>query len=155
MFLDLSRCHDWPVRKAMINLPIRMKGNSKCTSDNLLSPFGVQNMDIGAALQTLSTRVKLRLWHRLLSTQISQICDLNNKTVRTFYSVTLYVNTIQRGAVEPCFMDTCLIKAPHYCGEISSSLEKAFTFSLNSTHLIRTPINANNGNFFCEIIGIS
>jgi len=38
--------HDWPVRKAIVDLPIRLRGNSKCTSANLLSLLGVQNRDI-------------------------------------------------------------------------------------------------------------
>ena len=32
--------HDWPVEKAIVDLPIRMKGNSKRISGNLLSPLG-------------------------------------------------------------------------------------------------------------------
>ena len=42
-----------------------MKGNSKRISSNSLSPFGAQNKEIGAALQTLLTEVKLRLLSRL------------------------------------------------------------------------------------------
>jgi len=29
VYQDLSTRHDWPVKKAIIDLPIRMKGNSK------------------------------------------------------------------------------------------------------------------------------
>ena len=80
MFLDLSTCHDWPVRKAIVHLLIRMKGNSKCISGDLLSTLGAENRDIGAALQTFLTQVKLRLCHRLLSThRMSQMCDLKKK----------------------------------------------------------------------------
>ena len=61
----MKRRYDWPVKKAIVDLPIRMKGNSKCTSSNSLSPAGVQNKDIGAALQTLLTEFKLRLRRRL------------------------------------------------------------------------------------------
>ena len=43
-------CHDWPVQKATVDLPIRMQGNLKCTSGNLLSPLGAQNKGFGAAL---------------------------------------------------------------------------------------------------------
>ena len=50
-------CHDWLVKKAIVYLPIRMKGNSKPTSGNLLSPLGAQNKDLSAALQTLLTEV--------------------------------------------------------------------------------------------------
>ena len=52
--LDLSRRHDWPVKKAVVDLPIRLKGDLKRTSGNSLSPFGAQNKDLGAAAsQTL------------------------------------------------------------------------------------------------------
>ena len=63
----LKRRYDWPVKKShcIVDLPIRMKGNSKCTSSNSLSPAGAQNKDIGAALQTLLTEFKLRLRRRL------------------------------------------------------------------------------------------
>ena len=27
MYQDLSMCHDWPVKKAIVNLVIRLKGN--------------------------------------------------------------------------------------------------------------------------------
>ena len=30
--------HDWPAKKAFVDLPIKMKGNSKRTSGNSLSP---------------------------------------------------------------------------------------------------------------------
>lgn len=53
-------------RKPIVNLPIRLKGNLKYTSSNLLSPSGAENKDISAALQTLLTGVRLRLQHRLL-----------------------------------------------------------------------------------------
>ena len=34
-------CHDWPVKNAIVNLPIRMKGNSKCISSNSFIPLVV------------------------------------------------------------------------------------------------------------------
>ena len=48
-----------------MDLPIRVKGNSKRTSGNLLSPLGTQKKDFGTASQTLLTEVKLSLRHRL------------------------------------------------------------------------------------------
>ena len=57
--------HDWPVKNAIVDLPIKMKGNSKHTSVNSLSRLGAQNKDLGAALQTLLTEVSLRLRRRL------------------------------------------------------------------------------------------
>ena len=62
MYQDLSTCHDWAVlTKAIVDLPIKLKGNSKCTSVDLLKPLGAQSKDLGAPFQTLLTRVKLCL----------------------------------------------------------------------------------------------
>ena len=49
VYQDLITCHDWPVKKDIVNLPIRMEGNLKRTSSNLLSPLGAQNKDLGTA----------------------------------------------------------------------------------------------------------
>ena len=50
---------------------------------------------------------------------------------------------------KPRFTDTRLIRTPRYYGHFSLSLgKKALTLSLNSTRLIRTPINADNGHLF-------
>ena len=60
MYQDLSKRHDWPVKKAMVHLPISLKGNSERISGNSLSPFGGvgggggwglggQNKDLGSA----------------------------------------------------------------------------------------------------------
>ena len=46
---DLSAHHDSPVKNATVDLPIRLKRNSKRICGNSLSPFGPQNKDIGAA----------------------------------------------------------------------------------------------------------
>ena len=55
-----------------------MKGNSKCTSGNLLSPLVAQNKDIGSALQMLQTEVKL---HRSATKAICYTaCNLTNYT---------------------------------------------------------------------------
>ena len=45
--------YNWPVKKAFVDLPIKMKGNSKPISGNSLSPLLCK--DIGAASQTLLT----------------------------------------------------------------------------------------------------
>ena len=49
-----------------VDLPIKVKGNSKCSSSNSFSPLGAQNKGIGAASQTLLTEAKLHLRRRLL-----------------------------------------------------------------------------------------
>ena len=46
---------------AIVDLPIKVKGNSKRSSGNLLSPLGAQNKDMSATSQMLLTKVKLRL----------------------------------------------------------------------------------------------
>ena len=51
-----------------------------------------------------------------------------------------YINTLQ-----PRLKDTSLIPTPRYYGHFSLCLGKALTFSLNSTRLIWTPVNADNG----------
>jgi len=58
------------LRKAVVSFLIRMKGDLKLTCGNSLSPGGggeggVQNKDLGAALQTLLTGVRLHLRCRL------------------------------------------------------------------------------------------
>ena len=40
---------DWPGKKAIVDWSIKMKGNSKRPSGNLLSPLEAQNKDLGAA----------------------------------------------------------------------------------------------------------
>ena len=43
VYQDLSTRHDWPVKKDMLDLPIRMKGNSKRIFGDSLSPLEAQN----------------------------------------------------------------------------------------------------------------
>ena len=45
------------MKNVIVELPIRLKGNSA----NSLSPFGIQNKDMGFVAQTLLTRIRLRL----------------------------------------------------------------------------------------------
>ena len=45
----LSTHHDWPVKNAIVDLPFKMKGNSKRSYSNLLTTLGAQNMDISAS----------------------------------------------------------------------------------------------------------
>ena len=58
--------YDWSVLNAIVDLLIKMKGNSNRSSGNLLSPLWGQNEDGGVASQTLLTEIKLGLRHRLL-----------------------------------------------------------------------------------------
>ena len=61
VYRDLRTRHDWPLKKAIVDLPIGLKGNSKRTSGNSLSLLGSQKTDLGPTSQTLLTEVKLRL----------------------------------------------------------------------------------------------
>ena len=62
----VSMCHDWPVnKKAIVHLPLRMEGNSKCTSSSSVNLLGDQEQGTS---QTLLTGVKLRLKRRLSKT---------------------------------------------------------------------------------------
>ena len=65
MYQDLSTRHDWPVKNAIVDLSVKMEGNSKCISGNSLSPLWAQNKDTGAALKKVLTEVKLRLQRTL------------------------------------------------------------------------------------------
>ena len=57
---SLSSHHDWPVKKAIVDLPVNVKGNLQATSGNSLSPLAAQNQELGAASQTLLTEFKSR-----------------------------------------------------------------------------------------------
>ena len=50
----------------MVNLPIKINGNSKHTSGNLLSPLGAKSKDTHTASQMLLTEVYLCLQRRIL-----------------------------------------------------------------------------------------
>ena len=43
VFQDLSTHHDWHVKKAIVNLPVRLKGNLKFILDKSLSLLGAKN----------------------------------------------------------------------------------------------------------------
>ena len=56
--------HDGPVKNAVVDLPFRLKRNSKRPFGNSLSPLGTQKRDIIATSQTLLTGFKLYLRRR-------------------------------------------------------------------------------------------
>ena len=72
MYQDWSTYHDWFVKNAIVDLLVRLKGNIKGISGNLLSPLP-GNKAIGPASQTLLTGVRLHvhLRRRLLVPQTS------------------------------------------------------------------------------------
>ena len=58
VYQDLSTCHDWAVfTKAIVDLPIKLKGNSKCTSVDLLKPLGAQSKDLQSGTKVVDTLV--------------------------------------------------------------------------------------------------
>ena len=61
MYQDLSTHYYWQVEYAVIDSPIRLKGNSKHTSSNFFSSSGVQNKDLSAASRALLAGVRLRV----------------------------------------------------------------------------------------------
>ena len=66
VYQDLSTRHDWPVQKAIVDLPVRLKGNSKRPSGISLSPLDAQSRTgISALPRRRHLLVKLRLRRRL------------------------------------------------------------------------------------------
>ena len=56
MYQDLSTHWDsgiGPVKKSVVNLPIRLKGNSKHISGSSLSPSGAQMKDVVTAVEKI------------------------------------------------------------------------------------------------------
>ena len=47
MYQDVSTRHDWPVKNAIVESPIRLERHSKRICGNSLSPLGTRNKDIG------------------------------------------------------------------------------------------------------------
>ena len=85
----------WPVKEAIVNLPIRLKGNSTLFSGNSLSHWGVaQNKDIGAAPQTL---LKVML-HRTIrnddfycNTALQHCCDIVSNDCNVVSTLQRYI----------------------------------------------------------------
>ena len=53
VYQDLSMYHDWPVKNAIVDLPVGLKGNTKSISGNLLRLLGAPNKDTRTDLQTV------------------------------------------------------------------------------------------------------
>ena len=58
VYQDLSTRHDWSVRKAIVDLPIRLQRNLKRISGNLLRQLGARNKDVVTAMQAILIRVR-------------------------------------------------------------------------------------------------
>ena len=65
VYQDLSNAPWLVCWKCYVNLPIKLKANSKHISSNLYSPLGLQNKETGTALQMLLTGVRFYVQHRL------------------------------------------------------------------------------------------
>ena len=74
--------HDWPVEKAITDLPMRMKGNGKRTSGNSLSPFGGPEQGFPHCLADI-TEVKLHLQCRLLHRWLGDMSVWPDKVIHS------------------------------------------------------------------------
>ena len=52
--------HDWSVKNAIVDLPVRLTGNTKSISGNLLRLLGAQKKDTNTDLQTLHVLTEVR-----------------------------------------------------------------------------------------------
>ena len=68
-------------------LPIRLKGNSKRISGNSLSPFGAQNNDFSAALQTLLGSLSSDVFEQHTSTGSGLFALLRRDFEQTFRQI--------------------------------------------------------------------
>ena len=59
MYKDLSTFHDWPVKKDLINLPIREKENQNALP--IIDSFRAQNKDLSVSLQTSLAKAEVHL----------------------------------------------------------------------------------------------
>ena len=61
VYQNLGTHRDWPVKKAIVNLPIRLKGNWRHTSGNCLSPLGPRTRIIGTLRSNDATATRTSL----------------------------------------------------------------------------------------------
>ena len=59
VYQDLSTFHDWPVKKDLIDLPIREKENQNALP--IIDSFRAQNKDLNVSLQTSLAKVEVHL----------------------------------------------------------------------------------------------
>ena len=71
-------------------------------------------------------------------------CDLLSLSL-PFKPLPSRLSIILMNTVEPCSMDTRLIRTPALYGQFRLSQQKAHIFSLKLTRFIRTPVNTDNG----------
>ena len=100
MYQDVSTRHDWPVKKAIVDLPIRLNRTSKRISGNSLRPLEALNKDFGE-------KVKLPRYYKLggsasqekFSNLVAQNCHILSKKTKA----TVYISSVI-GKV-PCLQD--------------------------------------------------
>ena len=68
--------HDWPVKKAIVDLPVRLKGNLKCIS--VVESVGGSVQGFRRCLTDVTNWVKLHLQGRLYHTVILIIIELSD-----------------------------------------------------------------------------
>ena len=59
VYQDMSTFHDWPVKKDLIDLPIRVKENQNAFP--IIDPFRYLNKDLSISLQTSLAKVEVHL----------------------------------------------------------------------------------------------
>ena len=89
MYQGLTTRHDWPINNSIVDLPIKMKGNSKRCSFNSLSPSGAQNMDIGSSSQTLFIRQETIVWSSTGSELNGNTCSFSEYDTLNLINVSL------------------------------------------------------------------
>ena len=74
MYQDLSKRHDWTLKKAIVNLTISLKENSKRISGDSLSPLGAQNKDLDSAfppIRDVTNRVHMTSATRITTVRVA------------------------------------------------------------------------------------
>ena len=81
VYQDLSTHHDGPVKKAIVDLPIQMKGNSKRSSGNLLGSFsnddGQGSKNGKKAIGLISKTTTLNMHHTFLYISLPSLHNYN------------------------------------------------------------------------------
>ena len=55
-------CHDWPVKKAIVDLLIRLKRNLKCISVNSVESVGVEHGHYAGPAQVYTNHQHCKVW---------------------------------------------------------------------------------------------
>ena len=137
MYQDLTTQRDWPIKKAIVDLPIRLKGNWKPTSSNSLSLLGAQNKDFSTASQMLLTRVRLWLSLRnegsnsiLMTRHYPDLVSASDRSCRTGNLIQPIKSTTQIWVVtRHQHGNSAVVSQMSFGGKTSGSVAKFWLFS--------------------------